>query len=360
MRLFDRYILREFLGPFLFGMGAFTVVLIGMQVAPTVLKLLVRDNFPAGAVLRIFILRLPQVFVYSFPMATVFGALMAMANMSSNGEIIALRAGGASLPRVAVPILGTALLISCVNLWFNEWLMPLAMDEAFRIQGECARRTKPIDDLLFSVPSNNPQRVVYAKSYDPRRMVLAKLIIIELRNGEPWQTLKADEATWNGTVWAVRGVEVKQVDNQGRETRLRADLEFRDLGKTPEDLAKKAKTLDEMSLADLWEELRNRREVGLAFKPFQVQIIQYIRMHWALPWLPAFFAFVGIPLGLRPARATAGIGLGLSLVIALAYYVMFYSLVLVGQSGAISTILAAWLPNGVLLSAGLVLFAKAQ
>ncbi|MCE5240600.1 LptF/LptG family permease [bacterium] len=360
MRLLDRYITKEFLGPFLFGMGAFTVVLIGMQVAPTVLKLLVRDHFPAGAVMRIFFLRLPQVFVFSFPMATVFGALMAMANMSGNGEIIAVRAGGASLPRVATPILVMSLLISVVNLGFNESLMPACLDEAFRIQGEYARRSKPIENLFFAVPPAKPQRLVYARLYDPRHMRLEDLVIMELRNGDLWQTLKAQEASWQNNEWVLSNVEYKTLDAEGRETSVSFNVRVHDLGKTPQELAKKPKILDEMSLRELWRELANRRRMGMAFRPYQVQIIQYIHMHWALPWLPTFFAFVGIPLGLRPARATAGIGLGLSLVIALAYYVMFYSLVLVGQQGAIPCVVAAWLPNTVLFGAGIALFAKAQ
>jgi len=360
MRLLDKYILKEFIGPFLFGMGAFTVVVVGMHVAPMVLKLLVRDHFPPAAVLRIFLLRLPQVLVYCFPMATVFGALMAMSNMSGNGEIIAVRAGGASIPRVALPILVAAVAIVLANFSFNEWVVPVSLDRAFELQSEYARRTNPIENLLFTVPSVKPERVVYARAYDPRRMVLDDLIIMELRHGKLWQTLKAREAAWHGGDWVLRDVEFKRLDAAGRETSVKFSVRAHDLGKSPDELARRPKSLDDMSLRDLREELANRRRVGLAYKPHQVQVVQYIQMHWAMPWLPLFFAFIGIPLGLRPTRATAGIGLGLSLVIALAYYFMFYSLILVGQSGAMSTVLAAWLPNGMLLGAGLVLFARAR
>jgi lipopolysaccharide export system permease protein len=158
----------------------------------------------------------------------------------------------------------------------------------------------------------------------------------------------------------LRDVEFRHVDTIGRETTATFSVRLHDLGKTPEQLARRPKTLDDMSLRELRVELEDRRRLGLPYRPNQVQVVQYIHMHWALPWLPFFFAFVGIPLGLRPTRATSGIGLGLSLVIALAYYVMFYSLVLVGQQGAIPTLLAAWLPNGTLLAAGIALFLRAR
>ncbi|MBU0611252.1 MAG: LptF/LptG family permease [Armatimonadetes bacterium] len=360
MRLLDRYILKEFLGPFLFGMGAFIVVVVGVQMAPNLLELLVRDNFPPLVVARIFVLRLPQVLVYCFPMATVFGALMAMSNMSGNGEIIAVRAGGASVPRVALPIMCVAVLISGMNFFFNEALVPLSLDRAVALQNEYARKLRPVENLLFAIPKVQPQRVVYARSFDPRRMALEGVVIMELRNGELWQTLKASEAVWKNGDWLLRDVEFKRLDAAGRETSVHFSVRAHDLGKTPDELAKRPKKLDDMSLADLREELALRRRIGLPYRPDQVKVVQYIHMHWALPWLPTFFAFIGIPLGLRPARATSGIGMGLSLVIALSYYLMFYSLVLIGQQGAINTVLAAWLPNGVLLVAGAVLFARAQ
>lgn len=357
MRLLDRHIIREFIGPFVFGVGAFTVVLIGMHIAPTVLKLLVREDVPLPVVARIFLLRLPQALIYTFPMATIFGSLMAMANMSSNGEIIAIRAGGASFGRVATPILVMGVLVSVLNLFVTEIVVPPSLDAAYRLQLEHAARAKPMEDLVFSVPPVKPQRIVYAKSFDPRRKTLEGLVIMELRNGELWETLKAEEASWQGKEWMLRNVEYKSVD---RRTTIRFNMRAHDMGKSPDELGKKPKMLDDMSLAELKRELANRRQLGLPWRPHQVQLIQYIHMHWALPWLPFFFAFVGVPLGLRPARATAGIGLGLSLVIALAYYVIFYSLHLVGQQGAINNLVAAWLPNGVLFAAGIALFMHAR
>ena len=354
MRLLDRHILKEFLGPFLFGIAAFMVILVGVQLAPTVLRLLVRDHFPPRLVAQVFLLRLPQVIAFTLPMATIFGSLMSMANMSSNGEIIAVRAGGVSLLRLSIPILVMGVLVSGLNLCCAEVVVPASMDAAYKIQSDWAANGQPVRDLHFFIPpTGQAQRVVSARSYDPRRKVLQGLMVAEMKNGRFWQIFSAEEAEWYGREWTLRNVEHTVIDPLGGQRVFHLDAITVDIGKDPVELTKRDKTLDDMALKDLKVELPRGKYP-------RRQIIQYMKMHWALPWVSLGFALIGIPLGLRPVRATAGIGLGLSLVIAFAYYVLFNALHLIGQQGALPSVVAAWLPNGVLFGAGLTLFLNAR
>ncbi len=115
-----------------------------------------------------------------------------------------------------------------------------------------------------------------------------------------------------------------------------------------------------MSLAELKQEIAKLRRLRVADRSYEAKLTQYIYMHWALPFVPFFFAWMGIPLGLRPVRASTGLGLGVSLAIALGYYMIFYTFHLIGQQGAIPHLVAAWLPNVVLFAAALALFINAR
>lgn len=360
MRLIDRYIIKEFLGPFLFGLGAFSVVMIGMYVAPFVLRLFVSQQYPASLAARIFLLHLPQVVNFALPMAALFGSLMAIAAMSSHGEIVAIRAGGGSLERLSAPILIMGALLAALNFVAAESIVPACMDTMHRLRMNYLREGKAVENLLFSIPPVRPQRIVYAKSYHPEKKELEGLAIIELRHGEPWETLKAQRAVWQGRTWLLHNVELKMQDPQGRQTILRLDLRTHDLGKTPEELVRGQKLPDNMSLAELKQEIAKLRRLSVADRSYEAKLTQYIYMHWALPFVPFFFAWMGIPLGLRPVRASTGLGLGVSLAIALGYYMIFYTFHLIGQQGAIPHLVAAWLPNVVLFAAALALFINAR
>jgi hypothetical protein len=98
MKRLDRYVLSETLLPFLFGIGAFLAVLVGVELLYDMLRLVYQEGVPAGAALQIFLLALPGVVTLTFPMAIMFGSLMAMGRLSGDGELVAMRAGAESPP----------------------------------------------------------------------------------------------------------------------------------------------------------------------------------------------------------------------------------------------------------------------
>lgn len=79
----------------------------------------------------------------------------------------------------------------------------------------------------------------------------------------------------------------------------------------------------------------------------------------AIPFASTIFALVGAPLGLRRLRGGASVGLGLSVLIILAYYILWHGLHVLGEGGQVSPFMAAWLPNMIGLAAGLVLILRA-
>lgn len=358
MRLIDRLITKEFLGPFIFGIGTFIVILVGVQLAPWMLRLLVRDQYPANAVGLIFLYRLPGAIAITFPMATMFGSLMATSVMSSHGEVIAMRAGGVSLTRFGAPIILAGLLISVLCLGFNEMLVPACNDAAQRLIVNYAQNARPMEGLLFAIPKTHPQRTVYAQSFDPQHKLLRGLIITELRGGRLWQLYSAEEAVWAGEQWQLRNVEHKVALADGSQRSERIALMSYDVGKSPAEFSQAEKDPIDMSFHELLHERDRRIQMRLSNSEI-LQVVQTIYTRLAVPWAAFGFALIGVPLGLRPVRATTGIGLGLSLVIVLAYYLIFNAMNLVGANGTLPPALAAWFPNLVLFGAGVGLFVSA-
>lgn len=364
MRLIDRFIIKEFLGPFIFGVGAFLIVLIGVQLSPWMLRLLTRDHYPAHAVGLIFLYSLPKVVLFAFPMATMFGGLMCIATLSSHGEATAMRAGGVSLPRLARPVLLCGLLISLVTLTFNEQIVPRANDAAYRLLAQYAGSARALEHMHFAIPAKGaPDRIVYVRRFDPAGKRLEGLCIFEMRDGRLWESFDAEEANWQGKEWQLRNIEHKTREAGGAERTERIALMTYDVGKGPDELSRAKKDYIDMSMGELHGErdlLRQKPQRNSEDETDLRTVLQTIQMRYAIPWASLGFALIGIPLGLRPARATTGIGLGLSLVIVLVYYVILNTMDVVGRQGALPPAVTAWVPNFVLFSAGIGLFFSAR
>ena len=97
-------------------------------------------------------------------------------------------------------------------------------------------------------------------------------------------------------------------------------------------------------------------EYSKLYHKFEVALNQRI----SLPFSCLVFGLFGIPLGLRPQRTNTSIGLGLSLVFILFYYVLMTLGRSLGINGVMSPLLAAWLPNIVFGVIGIVLFIRAR
>ena len=105
MRILDKYILKEFLEPFLFGVAAFTAIFLGADTLLKIADYVTKYGASSTAALKIFILALPRIIVYTFPMAVLLGALMATSRLSGSSELIVMRTSGQSFSRLVMPIL---------------------------------------------------------------------------------------------------------------------------------------------------------------------------------------------------------------------------------------------------------------
>ena len=83
MRILDKYILKEFIGPFLFGVCAFTSVFVGTGTLYRIANLINQYGASMWAAFRILVLALPSILVITFPMSVLLGSLMAFGRMSA-------------------------------------------------------------------------------------------------------------------------------------------------------------------------------------------------------------------------------------------------------------------------------------
>src|SRR5690606_20975399 len=87
-------------------------------------NLVVELGAPIEPALKVFLLKLPQIIVWTLPMSVLLATLLSLSRLSQNSEIVAMRAGGMSFGRLAAPILCVSLLISVVSFLINEPLVP--------------------------------------------------------------------------------------------------------------------------------------------------------------------------------------------------------------------------------------------
>ena len=190
MRLIDRYLFRQLLGPALAATGALVAVLTLSQTL-VFLDILVGQKQGLLVFAKLVTLTLPQMLAMVLPVAVFVATLVTLNRLHTEQEIVVCYAGGMSRWQVTAPAFRLAVIAALLTLAVNLWIQPLAMralrEELFRVKTDLAASL--IREGEFNSPA--PGLTVYAQSVDSEGL-LKNVFIHETRpNGES-STFTAD------------------------------------------------------------------------------------------------------------------------------------------------------------------------
>ena len=130
MRILDKYILKETIMTFIFGICAFSAVFLGSGTLLRIAQYITQYGASFSAIVRLIIYSLPGIIVWTFPMSMLLAALLTFGRLSGNSEIIAMKACGVSFKRLVTPVIAFSLGVSIFSIGFNEYVVP-ASNQAY-------------------------------------------------------------------------------------------------------------------------------------------------------------------------------------------------------------------------------------
>ena len=126
LSIMDRYLFTQMLTPFLFGVGAFSSVILAIGSLFELIRLITDAGLSVLTAFQIFGYQIPGFMVYSFPMSMLLATLLSYSRMSGDGETTALRSCGVSAYRLVAPALVLSLFVTGMTYVFNEAIVPAA------------------------------------------------------------------------------------------------------------------------------------------------------------------------------------------------------------------------------------------
>lgn len=353
MKLVDRYITGELLRAVLGGVVLFWGVLFCIYELQHLIKFLVRKGFPSEVVGKLFLYYLPQDIGWVLPIAVIFGVILAIGRLSSDGELIAMHAGGISFRRMLVPVALIGLLGVAGVYVMTELLGPPGLWRAEQLVRKYGSPDIETTDFTYAVREKGKIVLrIDAAEVDLPARVLYGVTVTRYRGREVWQALTAASATWDGVHLILHGPRVVtgQVEGAAR------GLDF-DVGEVPLEFDSTVRRPEEMTIPQMRgrvaELYRLKADVRQEIRPLQ----QRIAVRRADPWCALGLALVSAPLGIRRLRTTTGVSIGLAVLVFIPYYFVSFTLQVIGKHGGIHPEISAWTANALLfiVAAGLIL-----
>lgn len=349
-RTLDRFIVSQMGGSFLFGVMVFSLLLVAGDLLFQIANLVIDKGVSLSVVIRLFTYKLPEVIVMTLPMASLLSALITFGRLSSQSEIVALRAAGISFRRIVRPVLAASIAVSLGAMLLNETIVPLsnrAADNIMRYEIARERPTLLREQVFLREESGGVlQRVIYISRLRQNLGTMEDVLIQEFENGSMFRITSANNGKWGDGEWWLEDGKTFEVQKD-RSVKLLFTFARQKLPLvlTPSDVARTSQRPAEMSAWQLWGHISIMSKQGANLAPLWVMF----HLKLAVPWACVILAVLGASLGVGHQRSGAGVGVAMSVLVVFAYYVVMSFSRSFGEAGYLPPLMAAWAPNMVFI-----------
>ena len=390
MKILTRYIAKEMIGPTLLGFGFYTFIILMRQLFDFA-GMIIRRSLPVHTVGKLLLLSLPHIVVLTVPMSLLFGILIAIGRLSSDSEIIAMRALGISTSTIYKPVFFFSFSIFLLNLYLMNIVLPRGNIELQSLKAELFTSSveKEIQPRVFYDDYEN--LVIYINDVEARTGQWKGVFVADNRTDESNDLSSAHAAEGAGAALATarpssQKIIVAQTGNLSIvKTSKQVWLNLRNARthvtdpRKPEKYDLNGNSVQRILLPDRFSQPggslkveRSLREMNLTELIRQVKTLRHtdpvlyrlakveIHKKFAIPFACLAFGIVGLPLGITNRRGGKSSGFSLSIAIILIYYVLLNNGESLASAGKIGPAVGMWMPNIVVTAFGIYLIIRAN
>ena len=363
--LLDRWLLRELLGPLLFFIALFTLLLLTGGVMFELVRQMVDKNLPITIAVQVLLFSIPRWLAFSMPIGTLMASLFVFTRLSANSELTALRSLGITTVRMISAALALSIVMTLFTFVLNDLVVPRSERYAEvtlkKGLGKAIASEKG-SNIIFpnfgekiksdGVKDRNALlQLFYARNFEDDQML--EVAVLDFTKPGLSQMLIAERAIWNEgqSSWDFLDGQILSLAANGSSTKADFDRYVYPLGSGPLRLAKIEKDAVNMTVAEALQAQRLYEEAGSIKDARKIRV--RIQEKFTVPMACLVFGLFGATLGAQPNyRTSRSFSFVLTLGIIAVYYVIGFSFSSLGVKGTLPPIVAAWLPVLVSLGAG--------
>jgi LPS export ABC transporter permease LptG len=358
-QLLDLYVLRRFFYYFALLMAVF-VFLFETFTFFELLDDIARHRVPFLIVVDYFSYLAPYLIYQLAPLGALVAVLVTLGIMSKNNEIVAIKASGISLYRLAVPLLLAGLALAITMIALDDTYLPYAN-----------QRQDALHNLIKGRPPQtytHPQRWIFGENskvynydlFDPTQNLFGGLTVLELDPAtfQVRRRIFASRARWSESqrVWVLEGSWVRDFADGTivRYERMPPVTSLPEITEPPSYFNREVRQAFQMSWRQLGNYISGLQRAGFDVSTLRVQWHEKI----AFPLLAPVSMLLAIPFAFLVGTRGAVGGVALGVGFGIAYWSVAKLLEAMGGVGQLPPVLAGWSPDVIFFFLGLYFFFK--
>ncbi len=352
--LLDRYVMRTFFKVFALVVLSGIVIYVVSDFTQRADQVLA-NNIGTDTVADYYKYLVLQIYYEISPITVLLTTLVSFALLSRSNEVMAVKASGVSLYRLAVPAVAAAAIVVASCAFLQATVLPASNQKVAQlkddIRGRSGVRTYRRADRQWLFGKG---RYIYNYlRYDGERETLHRLQVFEFNERfELSGRLFADTARYVDGSWVASGTWVRVFGASGDDYQTFPEPVVLDFPEQPEYFESELKLPTAMTYRELKEYSQEVRNSGQIAPELDVELGKKI----SYPAVSLIMALVALPFSFRLGRRGALYGVGVAIVVAIVFWGLLALFTTLGETGALPATVAVWTPNVLFALAALYLF----
>lgn len=360
--IINRYLFKEMIPPFAINTMFFTFIFLMAKILD-ITNLIVNYKIGISAVFLMLIYSMPHFLEFVIPMSVMMAVLLTFLRLSSDNEIIAIRACGMNIYGLLVPVflfcLIGCLLTGFMTIYGLPWGRTSFKELAFKAaisNVHVGLKERTFNDSFKGV-------MLYANKVDLKNNKLIDVFIEDQRTKNIVSAIVAPKGELFSEpgkfVFHLRlhGGTINQVDFEQKVVHSinfdTYDISL-DLKKVASTAGGGVKDEKEMTLAQLRKYLKDADKKDVKYYSALIEF----HKKFSIPFACFALGLLAVPLGIQSKSAKRSFGLVLGLILFLFYYLLLSAGLVFGEAGVYPPVIGMWVPNIVVSGTGFFILAR--
>ena len=342
MKLLDRYITRKFLGTFFFSLGLIIVIAVVFDISEK-LDDFIEKEAPLKKIIFDYYLNFIPYFANLFaPLFVFISVIYFTSRMAANTEIVAILNSGVSFRRMLYPYFISAGILTGLLIYFNGWVIPHS--NKIKLEFENRYIKNPFEFKQRNLHRQIvPGTFIYMESYNNFENTGYRFSMEKIEKGQRTWFLNSDRIKWDSlnNRWQIENYYIRSINGYKEVLRSGARLDT-GLYMYPADFKRRMNIIEAMDNPTLNNFIEEEKIQGAT--NIDVYLVEKYR-RYAVPFSTFILTLIGVSLSSRKSRGGTGAQLGLGITLSFTYILFMQVFNTFATSGAITPLIAVWIPN---------------
>jgi len=356
MKIITKYILKEFSIPFFLSLCIFCVIFL---ISEFFFRLpdFVHHHASFLFILKYLIAWIPVYTRDSLPLSCLAGVVFSFSKFNKYNELIALKSCGINIKKIIYPLILAGFFLSLIGIFLNYKIVP----DTYRITNIMREQELKKNRQILSTQLHN---LLYSgidgekftiKLFDVSSETMFDVTIDYFTpDSLLFKQIKTKKMFYRNNKWIVENAIIRDFDSKTQELIKeeyfkKKELNLKDL---PQDFLPPKENIEELSFVELKNEIRRLK---LHLINFSKELTHYyFRISYPCGSLVIIFFIIPISFNLSHKYSKFR-GIGFIIFVSFIYWLLISFFRVLGESGNISPVLSAWIPNIIFFISGIIL-----